>query len=98
MVEATEQQVKARRRRRTVTGVVTTAHKTPATLRVEVEFLVRHRHYNKYVRHRTILHVHDPQAEAKLGDRVEVVECRPVSKTKRWRLAKVVDRSAGEAR
>ncbi|NLX22351.1 MAG: 30S ribosomal protein S17 [Phycisphaerae bacterium] len=98
MAEVTEQQGKVRRQRRTLTGVVKTAHKTPATLRVEVEFLVRHTRYSKYVRKRTVLHAHDPKAEAKPGDRVEVVECRPVSKTKCWRLAKVVARAAGEAK
>lgn len=86
-------QDKKREPRRQMVGVVTTAHKTPKTLRVEVEFLTRHPKYGKYMRDRSILHVHDEKQEAHLGDRVQVMECRPVSKTKTWRLAKVLDRA-----
>lgn len=82
-----------RRLRRQMMGVVTSAHKTPKTLRVEVEFLVRHSKYGKYMRDRSILHVHDEKQEARLGDRVEVMECRPVSKTKTWRLVKVLEKA-----
>jgi small subunit ribosomal protein S17 len=82
-----------RRLRRQVVGVVTAAHKTPKTLRVEVEFLVRHSKYGKYMRHRSILHVHDETQDAKRGDRVQIMECRPMSKLKTWRLVKVLERA-----
>jgi small subunit ribosomal protein S17 len=82
-----------RKARRQMVGVVTSAHKTPKTLRVEVEFLSRHPKYGKYMRDRSILHVHDEKQEARLGDRVQVMECRPVSKQKTWRLVKVLDRA-----
>jgi small subunit ribosomal protein S17 len=87
------QDKKARKARRTVIGVVAKANRTPQTLRVEVEYRVRHPQYNKYVRHRTVLHAHDARQEARQGDRVQIMECRPISKTKKWRLVKVLERS-----
>jgi small subunit ribosomal protein S17 len=90
-MEETATQSKARKPRRSVVGVVTSAHKTPKTLRVEVEYRVRHRQYHKYIRRRTVLHAHDEKSEAGQGDRVQLMECRPVSKTKTWRLVKVLE-------
>ena len=72
-------------------GVVTSAHKTPQTICVEVRYQVRHRKYGKFLRRSTRLHAHDAKGQAKLGDRVEVMECRPMSKTKTWRLVKVLE-------
>jgi len=65
------------------------------TRRVSVEFLARHPKYGKYIRKRTVLHVHDEGNESRRGDRVEVAECRPVSKTKSGELVRVVDRAPG---
>jgi small subunit ribosomal protein S17 len=90
MAECTQ---KKRTLRRQMVGVVTAAQKTPKTLRVEVEFLVRHSKYGKYMRDRSILHVHDEKQEARQGDRVQVMECRPMSKLKTWRLVKVLERA-----
>ena len=73
-------------------GVVT-SDKTEKTRRVEIPRLVKHRKYGKFLRRRTVCHVHDEQNESRLGDTVEIVECRPMSKTKRWQLVKVVARS-----
>jgi small subunit ribosomal protein S17 len=84
------------RGRRRLTGIVTSANKTPKTLRVVVQYRVKHRKYSKYMRHRTVLHVHDEKSEARTGDRVEIMECRPVSKTKTWRLVKVIERAPQE--
>ena len=63
------------------------------TITVKVEYVVRHAKYGKYLRRRTVLHVHDQKNEAVIGDLVEISECRPISKTKRWRLLRVVSRS-----
>jgi small subunit ribosomal protein S17 len=93
MAESTAITKAKRTLRRQMVGVVTTAHKTPKTLRVEVEFLVRHAKYGKYTRDRSVLHVHDEKQEAHRGDRVQVMECRPVSKQKTWRLIKVLERA-----
>ena len=60
---------------------------------VLVERKVKHELYGKYVRRSTKLHVHDEQNECREGDLVEVVEGRPVSKTKAWRLHRVVERA-----
>ena len=82
----------ARRMRKTRVGVVT-SDKRDKTIRVRVEVLTRHQRYTKYVRGRTNLQVHDERGEAREGDRVEVVECRPYSRTKHWRLARVLQRA-----
>jgi small subunit ribosomal protein S17 len=75
-------------------GVVTSA-KTAKTIRVEVAYLTRHGKYGKYMRRRTVLHAHDETGQAKEGDLVEVMACRPISKTKSWRLVRVVESPAG---
>jgi len=71
-------------------GVVTSdaRHKTR---KVSIGFLVKHPKYGKYVRRRTVLQVHDEENASKLGDRVEVAECRPISKTKSWTLVRIVE-------
>ncbi|KPK83724.1 MAG: hypothetical protein AMJ81_07495 [Phycisphaerae bacterium SM23_33] len=63
------------------------------TVRVVVSDRARHRLYGKYLRRRSRLLVHDPKQEAQLGDTVAVVQCRPVSKHKSWRLLRVVRRT-----
>lgn len=77
------------------TGVVTRA-RSAKTLRVEVSNLVKHPKYGKYIRKRAVCHAHDEKGEAREGDRVEIMECRPISKTKRWRLVKVLSRTAAK--
>jgi small subunit ribosomal protein S17 len=74
------------------TGVVTSdaRHKT---IRVTIEYLVRHAKYGKFLRRRTVFHAHDEKNECRIGDKVEIMECRPLSKTKRWRLVRVVERA-----
>ena len=70
-------------------GVVTSAARDK-TCRVSIDYRTRHPKYGKYVRRRTVLHVHDEQNAAKEGDRVEIAECRPISKTKSWVLLRVL--------
>jgi small subunit ribosomal protein S17 len=72
-----------------LTGIVT-SDKMNKSLRVEVARLYRHAQYGKIVRGRTVCHVHDENNEAKVGDTVEIVESRPLSKTKRWQLLRIV--------
>lgn len=69
---------------------------TAKTRRVEVPRLVRHAQYGKYLRLRTICYVHDEVNASHLGDTVEIVECRPRSKLKRWELVRVVDSAKAE--
>ena len=73
-------------------GVVT-SDKTTKTRRVEIPRLVKHSTYGKYVRRKTICYVHDENNESGQGDTVEITECRPMSKTKRWKLLRVVEKS-----
>jgi small subunit ribosomal protein S17 len=75
--------------RRTAVGQVTSA-KMNKTRRVEIPRLVKHARYGKYIKRRTICHVHDDKNESQLGDTVEIMETRPLSKTKNWRLIRVV--------
>ena len=75
------------------TGVVATA-KRDKTCCVSIDYLTRHPKYGKYIRQRTVLHVHDEDNVAKVGDRVEIAECRPISKTKSWVLLRVVEAAA----
>ncbi len=82
----------ARTRRATRVGVVSSA-KTEKTIKVTVSYLVRHPKYGKLLRRRSILHAHDEKKEAREGDLVELAACRPMSKTKHWRLLRVVERS-----
>ncbi len=75
--------------RRTVTGVVT-SDKMQKTVVVMVERLVKHPVYKKTVRRRTKLMAHNENDEARMGDRVELVETRPLSRRKSWRVARIV--------
>lgn len=77
-------------------GVVE-SDKRDKTRKVVVNFQAKHPKYGKYIKGRSILQVHDEQNESRSGDTVEVVECRPLSKTKRWRLVRIVSRSTGPA-
>ena len=65
------------------------------TVTVLVERSVKHPLYKKYVRRSTKLHVHDEGNESRTGDRVEISPCRPLSKTKSWRLERIVSRAEG---
>jgi small subunit ribosomal protein S17 len=81
----------ARGIRRVAVGVVT-SDKMNKTRRVEIPRLVKHPRYGKYIRRRTICHVHDDRNESHVGDTVEIMESRPVSKSKHWRLVRIVSK------
>lgn len=78
---------------RLVTGRVT-SDKMNKTITVVVERKVKHPLYGKYLSRRSKLHAHDENNECKIGDLVQVVECRPLSRSKSWRLVKVIESSA----
>src|SRR5262245_31767314 len=75
--------------RRTLVGVVT-RDKMDKTRRVEVARLVKHARYGKYIKRRTVCYMHDEKNETRNGDTVEIMETRPLSKNKNWRLIRVV--------
>src|SRR5580765_4008825 len=81
---------------RTVEGVVA-SDKGHKTIKVVVNYQMRHDKYGKYLKRRTVLHAHDEKDEAKEGDKVELAECRPLSKTKNHRLVRVVERAPERA-
>lgn len=78
------------RRVRTKRIGVVTSDKGDKSIRVTYRYSVKHRKYGKYIRRQTTLHAHDENNVAKLGNLVEVMACRPVSKTKCWRLTRVL--------
>jgi small subunit ribosomal protein S17 len=77
--------------KRVETGIVI-SDKTAKTRRVEIPRLVKHERYGKYVRRKTICYVHDESGESHMGDVVEIVESRPMSRMKRWALVRVVEK------
>ncbi len=87
----TELQNSKRRLRTRIIGVVA-GDKVSKTRKVVVEYLARHAKYGKYLKRQTVLHVHDENNESHLGDHVEVMQCRPYSKTKSHRLVRIVSR------
>ena len=83
---------KKRAKRPTRLGVVTSDTRNK-TIAVTVSYLVKHPKYGKHMRRRTVLHAHDEQNEASKGDKVEITMCRPLSKSKCWRLLRIVERA-----
>ena len=83
----------ARNKRKVRTGVVI-SDKADKTVVVKVERLIPHRLYGKGVKITKKLHAHDENNEYKVGDKVRIMETRPISKTKRWRVVELVERLA----
>ena len=67
--------------------------KADKTITVRIDIAKRHRRYRKIVRSSSTLHAHDEANDANEGDLVRVVECRPMSRTKRWRLIEILERA-----
>jgi len=61
------------------------------TVKVVLNYQTKHPKYNKILKRSTIAHVHDVNNQAKVGDTVDIAKCRPISKTKCWRLVQVVE-------
>lgn len=77
--------------RKTRTGVVS-SNKMDKTITVKVERKVKHPLYGKFVKKTTSFHAHDEKNECSIGDTVRIMESRPMSKTKRWRLVEVIEK------
>jgi small subunit ribosomal protein S17 len=77
--------------RKTRVGVVT-SNKMTKTITVAVERKVKHPIYGKFVKKTTKFHAHDEKNECSIGDLVKIMESRPLSKTKRWRLVEIVEK------
>ena len=78
--------------RKTRTGVVS-SNKMDKTITVAVERRVKHPIYGKFVKKTTKFHAHDEKNECTVGDVVKIMESRPLSKTKRWRLVEIVEKA-----
>jgi small subunit ribosomal protein S17 len=79
--------------RRTIVGHVV-SDKMDKTVSVAIERLIKHPIYGKYIRRTSKVMAHDEANECKLGDRVAISECRPISKNKSWAVVNVVERAA----
>ena len=88
---AETQSIETRNLRKTRIGVVT-SNKMTKTITVAVERKVKHPIYGKFVKKTTKFHAHDEKNEASIGDLVRIMETRPLSKTKRWRLVEIVEK------
>ena len=89
-----EQATTATKPERRIVGRVTSS-KMVKTITVEVERQVKHRLYGKYVKKSTKLHAHDENSEGKEGDLVAIVETRPISRTKHFKLVQVLEKAVG---
>ncbi|MEO5991174.1 MAG: 30S ribosomal protein S17 [Ferruginibacter sp.] len=77
--------------RKTRTGVVT-SNKMDKTITVKVERKIKHPLYGKFLKKSTSFHAHDEKNECSIGDLVKIMETRPLSKTKRWRMVEVLQK------
>lgn len=91
MTDTNTQTADKRGSRRVIVGTVSSAN-MEKTVVVTVIRRIRDRRFHKFLTNRVKYHVHDENNAAKIGDLVEIVESRPMSKTKRWRLLKIVTR------
>ena len=80
------------RKLKTLTGVVV-GKSGDKSVKIAFDYKVKHPKYGKYVRRRTKIRVHDERNECGLGDLVEIAQCRPISKTKSWRLLKTLEKA-----
>jgi small subunit ribosomal protein S17 len=84
--------MKTRGIRREVNGIIV-SNKMDKTVVVQVERLVKHPLYKKYIRRRNKFMAHDAENACQIGDRVEITESRPLSKTKRWRVSRILQKA-----
>lgn len=84
-----------RGRRNEVVGQVI-SDKMDKTISVQIYRLVKHAKYQKYVRRTSVFKCHDEENKAKTGDKVRIFETRALSKTKRWKLAEVIETGAAQ--
>ena len=66
------------------------------SIKVVIDYKIKHPKYGKFIKRRTVLGVHDENNQATVGDVVEVVQCRPYSKTKSWRLVKIIEKAVAK--
>lgn len=85
-------QTKTRNNRKVITGVVS-SRSGDKTVKVTYAYKIPHPRYVKEINRKTVVHAHDEKNECGLGDRVEIMETRPLSKLKRWRITKIIEKA-----
>ncbi len=85
--------MRGRGKRKEMTGVVLN-NSMDKTVKMLVERLARHKKYKKYIKYRAKYLVHDPHNRCQIGDKVRIIENRPISKLKRWRVLEVLDQKS----
>lgn len=81
-----------RKKRKTITGVVSSRSGTKS-VKVTYDYKIRHPLYLKEVKRKTVVHAHDGKDECGVGDRVVIMETRPISKLKRFRIVEIVEKA-----
>ena len=81
---------KERNKRKSLIGIVAN-RSGEQTVKVIYSYKIPHPLYRKEIKRKSVLHVHDEKNECKAGDKVEIMETRPLSKLKRWRITRVID-------
>ncbi len=81
-----------RNHRKDLVGIVT-SRSGDKSIKVTLAYKTPHPRYHKVVNRKTVVHVHDEKNEAKVGDKVESMETRPISRLKRWRLVRIVEKA-----
>ena len=82
----------ARSARKTLIGFVTSRMGTKS-IKVTIPYKTPHTLYHKVINRKTVVHVHDEKGETNLGDKVEIMETRPISRLKRWRIVSIIERA-----
>jgi len=82
----------SRNTRKTIVGFVT-KRSGDKSIKVTIPYKTPHPLYHKVINRKTVVHVHDEKNETKIGDKVEIMETRPLSRLKRWRITSIVERA-----
>jgi len=86
----------SRNKRKTLIGFVT-SRSGDKSVKVTIPYKTPHPLYHKIISRKTVVHAHDEKNESKVDDKVEIMETRPISRLKRWRIVSIVERAAGTA-
>jgi small subunit ribosomal protein S17 len=84
----------SRNKRKTIIGFVT-SRSGAKSIKVTIPYKTPHPLYHKVINRKTVVHVHDEKNETKVGDKVEIMETRPISRMKRWRVVSIVHSAVG---
>lgn len=92
LADDTNAPAKTRASRKLLTGVVS-SRSGDKTVKVTIAYKIPHPRYRKEINRKTVVHAHDETNECKAGDKVEIMETRPLSKLKRWRITRIIEKA-----